>query len=169
MKKLFFFAGLMIFGLLSLSAQKHSLGFRSGSGEISGVELSYQNKLNDLNRFQLDLGVSNRKGVDAFKISGLYQWVKDLPKIGDDFRWHYGIGAGMGFISYDEVSFPNQDYGSNLLSIDAMIGLEYSLFNVAEIPLQIGLDVKPSLQFFNSYFDILGLDLALSLRWQFEL
>jgi hypothetical protein len=159
----------MIFGLLNLNAQKHSLGFRSGSGEVSGLEISYQNKLNDLNRLQFDLGVRNRKGVNAFKIGGLYQWVKDLPEIGDGFNWHYGLGAGIGFINFDESVFPNQGYGSNLISLDGMIGLEYSLSSVADIPLQIGLDLKPSLRFLNSYFDIIGLDLALSLRWQFEL
>lgn len=167
MKKFSFLAAFSLIVFFNLSAQKHNLGFRTGTGQVSGAEVSYQYKLNDINRIQLDLGLRSQQGVDAFKVSGLYQWVQDLPQLEKGFNWHYGFGAGLGFISFDPVLFPSEDYGTTLFSLDGMVGLEYSFKELAEIPLQAGIDVKPSLQFFSGYFDWIGVDLALSLRWQF--
>jgi len=167
MKKFYFLLVFSLLAVFGLNAQKHNLGFRSGSGQVSGNEISYQYKLNDINRIQLDLGMRSRNGVNAFKITGLYQWVKDLPQLGAGFNWHYGFGAGLGFVEYDEVLFFNNNYGSTLLSVDGMLGLEYSFKEIADIPLQLGLDVKPSLQLFSEYFDPVRVNVALSLRWQF--
>ena len=167
MTKFYFLAAFSLFTLFNLNAQKHSLGFRTGSGQVSGAEISYQYKLNSLNRIQIDLGLRSREGVDAFKISGLYQWVANLPELGKGFNWHYGFGAGLGFISYDRGIFLTEDYRPTLISLDGMVGLEYSFKEVADIPLQAGIDVKPSVQLFSNYFDLIGVDLALSLRWQF--
>ena len=167
MTKFYFLAVFSLFAIFNLKAQTHSLGFRTGSGQVSGAEVSYQYKLNDINRIQLDLGLRSRKGVDAFKVSGLYQWVQDLPQLEKGFNWHYGFGAGLGFISFDQGLFPSENYGTTLFSLDGMVGLEYSFKELADIPLQAGIDLKPSLQFFNGYFDLIGVDLALSLRWQF--
>lgn len=168
MKSYYLIAAFSLLTVFGLNAQKHSLGFRSGSGVVSGAEISYQNRLNDLNRIQLDLGLGSRKGVDAFRISGLYQWVEDLPQLSPGFNWHYGFGAGIGFVDYDEVRYIGNNYGSTILSLDGMVGIEYSFIKEADIPIQLGLDFKPSIQFFNSYFDIYDLDLALSIRWQFN-
>ncbi len=168
MKSYYYLATFILLASFSLKAQKHNLGFRSGSGEVSGAEISYQQRLNSINRIQLDLGLRSRKGVDAFKISGTYQWVENIPELAPGFNWHYGFGAGIGFVDYDETLYLNHNFGASTLSLHGMVGIEYSFMERADIPIQLGLDLKPSLQFFNSFFEIYDLDLALSIRWQFN-
>lgn len=167
MKNILLVFAFALFLPIYVNAQTQSLGFRTGSGQITGVQISYQTMIGELNRLQFELGVRNYQSIGAFQFSAIYQWVQDLPQLGEGFHWHYGAGASLGFIEFDKIVYPREDYSSNLISAVSMVGLEYSLKPKADIPLQIGLDVRPTINFFHKYFDFLDVGIGLSLRWQF--
>lgn len=140
----------------SLSAQqvsKNALGLRIGDNDGFGAEITYQRHLNENNRLEFDLGFRNSNDVEAFKLVGLYQWVRPLD---GNFNWYVGAGAGIG--SYDT---PVGD-GSFAL-VAGNVGIEYNF----DIPLLLSLDVRPELGFDDSYSDDLDFDIALGIKYQF--
>ncbi len=140
----------------SVSAQqisKNAIGLRFGDNDGLGAEISYQRHLNQNNRLEFDLGFRSRDNVDAFKLVGLYQWVRPLD---GNFNWYLGAGAGVG--SYDTPA----GNGSFAL-VAGNVGIEYNF----DIPLLISLDVRPELGFDDNYSDDLDFDIALGIRYQF--
>lgn len=167
MKKLLLSCVLLI-GMGGLKAQmsENAIGLRFGGGNGFGNEITYQRALSAINRVQLDLGARRGNASQLFKISGTYQWVKPLQ---NDFQWFYGVGAGFAYVDFDK-SIPiitAEDYGTSLLTLEGIVGIEYSLANTAGIPLQIALDLNPNINLLNDYYDDFDLDLALSVRWMF--
>ena len=166
MKKIILSA-VMLFGLaISSQAQdisKNALGLRLGSNDGFGGEISYQRGLSKNNRLELDLGFRNSNNVDAFKLTGIYQWVWEIE---NNFNWYAGIGGGLGSWSYDYNSGGNKykDSGT-FVFIAGDIGIEYNF----DIPLQIALDLRPELYFNSEKYreQNFGPDLALSLRYRF--
>ena len=162
MKKVFLTTVLFIGFLTTIAAQEispHAIGIRTGDNDGFGVEISYQKKLNDVNRFELDVGFRDNKNFDAWKLSGIYQWVWSID---GDFNWYAGFGAGVG--SWNNKTFVNVDDG---LFVNAAgdIGVEY---NFVDLPLLVSLDFRPEFGIINDFGDNdLGLDIALSLRYQF--
>lgn len=156
MKKLIFLS-LCIFGFtLSSQAQTiadNALGIRLGGSDGVGTEISYQRALSGNNRLELDLGWSNRSDSDAFRLTGIHQWVWNIE---GGFNWYAGLGAGVGSISRsgDDDIF---------VSAAGNVGIEYD-FN---FPLLISLDFRPEIGLINYYDDDLGFDLALGIRYQF--
>lgn len=140
----------------SVNAQqvsKNALGLRIGDNDGFGAEISYQRHLNDNNRLEFDLGFRSRDNVDAFKLVGLYQWVRPLD---GKFNWYVGAGGGVG--SYDT---PGGNGSFALVAGNA--GIEYNF----GIPLLMSLDVRPELGFDDSYSNDLDFDIALGIRYQF--
>ena len=154
---------ILIFGpLMYLSAQeisKNALGLRFGDNDGFGGEISYQHALNSTNRIEIDLGYRDHSGYDAFKLTGIYQWVWPID---DGFNWYAGFGAGIGSWSNSNDFITNKDDGL-FLNADGNIGIEYN-FN---IPLLISLDFRPEIGLVGDYGKDTDLDLALSLRYQF--
>ncbi len=79
-------------------------------------------------------------------ITGLYereQWTGKYPGL----NWFYGGGAHIGF--WDQGKNPHVDTGYNgsVFGIDGVLGLEYTF---DEIPLNLSLDVLPSVNLFGS-------------------
>lgn len=140
----------------SLSAQqisKNALGLRIGDNDGFGAEISYQRHLNTNNRLEFDLGFRDSNDVEAFKLVGLYQWVRPLD---GNFNWYLGAGAGIG--SYDTP------VGDGTFALAAgNVGIEYNF----DIPLLLSLDVRPELSFDDTYSDDLDFDIALGIRYQF--
>ncbi|MEM6685408.1 MAG: hypothetical protein AAF617_06390 [Bacteroidota bacterium] len=140
----------------SVNAQQisdNAIGLRIGDNDGLGAEISYQRHIGGANRLEFDLGFRNSNDVDAFKLVGLYQWVKPID---GNFHWYVGAGAGIG--SYDA---PGAD-GTFALAA-GNIGIEYDF----DFPLLISLDMRPELSFDDTYSDDLDLDIALSIRYQF--
>ncbi len=164
MKK-FLLLTLLLAGMGTLSAQvsPNALGVRLGGSNGFGSEISYQMAMGSSNRLQLDLGLHSNRAADAFKVTGTYQWVKPLQ---NDFSWYYGFGAGVGYVDFDN-QFDADNNGTVLLSVEGILGIEYSLANSAGIPLQLALDFNPNINLLNDYYDDFDLDLALSIRWMF--
>ena len=96
MKKLFFTVVVFIGFVLTMSSQEispHAIGIRTGDNDGFSNEISYQRKISDTNRFELDLGFRDNKNYDTWKLSGIYQWVFNID---GGFNWYAGFGAGIG-------------------------------------------------------------------------
>lgn len=158
MKKIILSA-IMLMGLaFTTQAQdisKNALGLRLGDNDGFGGELSYQRGLSDNNRLELDLGWRNSKNTDAFKLTGIYQWVWNID---GNFNWYAGVGGGLG-------SWSNNDLNNDGTFVFAAgdVGIEYSF---DEAPIMLSLDARPEFGF-SDYNDDLGFDIALSIRYKF--
>lgn len=159
MKKLLLLA-ICVFGFTVQSqAQQvadNALGLRFGGSNGVGTEISYQRGLSDNNRLELDLGWSNRHDVDAFRLTGLYQWVWNIE---NGFNWYAGAGAGLGSVD----SYGKNEGDEIFLTVAGNIGIEYDF----DFPLLLSLDFRPEIGIANYYGDDLGFDIALGIRYQF--
>ena len=118
-----FTLALVVCMVSAMNAQnsKQAIGIRFGYG----AELSYQNSLSKANRIELDLGL-NYGGVG---LSGIYQWVWNLPSISKNLNWYAGAGANLGMY--------NSSVGIGILG---QIGVEY---HFAKLPIMVSLDYRP--------------------------
>jgi hypothetical protein len=163
MKKIILSA-IMLMGLaFTAQAQdfsKNALGLRLGDNDGFGGEISYQRGLSKDNRLELDLGWRNSNEVDAFKLTGVYQWVWNIE---GGFNWYAGVGGGIGSWSYDHHDV--NDSGTFLFAAGD-IGIEY---NFEEAPIQLALDARPELYFNSDNYrdDNFSPDIALSIRYRF--
>ncbi|WP_395043307.1 hypothetical protein [Flavobacterium sp.] len=167
MKKLILSAFMLIGLAFSTQAQdisKNALGLRLGDNDGFGGEISYQRRLSGNNRLELDLGFRNSRNVDAFKLTGVYQWVWNID---GGFNWYAGIGGGLGSWSYD-YNNGNQNFRDNgtFVFVAGDLGIEY---NFKEVPIQLALDIRPELYFNSDNYreDNFGPDLALAIRYRF--
>jgi hypothetical protein len=113
---------------------------RFNQGDGLGADISYQQKIKDSNRLEVNLGL--RDAFSSFKGTGLYQWVWNLE---NKFNWY------AGFDSRDSALF-----GAGI------IGIEYN-FNA---PILISIDYRPEISITENY-DSLGRSFALAVRYQF--
>lgn len=161
MKKLFLLIILTVGVSFTVFAQKisnNAIGLRLGDSDGFGAEISYQHALNASSRLELDLGWRDGNNYDAFKLTGLYQWVMPLE---GNFNWFVGAGGGIASFNPDNSRFPNATNDTDLF-IAGDVGIEYNF----DIPLMLSLDFKPEIGFGN-YNDDLDFDIALGIRYQF--
>lgn len=138
----------------------NALGIRVGDNDGFGGEISYQKKLSENNRLELDLGFRNKDEFgDAFKLTGIYQWVWNID---GQFNWYAGFGAGIGSWSAGDKYLGSDDDGL-FLNADGNVGIEYNF----DIPLLISLDFRPEIGILGDYGSDTDLDIALGLRYQF--
>ena len=158
MKKLFLLTVALVGFAFIGTAQnvsKNAIGLRMGDSDGFGAEISYQRGLDTNSRLEFDLGWSSGNSYDAFKLTGLYQWVMHLD---GNFNWYAGAGGGIG--SWDS-NVNGADDGA-FLFLAGDIGVEYDF----DIPLLISLDFRPELAF-SDFNDGLNFNIALSIRYQF--
>lgn len=167
MRRLFMFFAFT--ATMAVSAQEiadHALGLRLGDSDGFGAEISYQKSLGRSNRLEVDLGWRDSRDFDAFKLTGLYQWVRPIE---GDFNWYYGVGGGLGNVDFNSV--PNQNGnpstpdGGLFVFAAGNIGVEYN-FN---IPLLLSLDFRPELGLvgYDNFSDNFDFDIGLGIRYQF--
>lgn len=166
MKKVLLSAMFLLGIAFSAQAQdisKNALGLRLGDNDGFGGEISYQRGLSDNNRLELDLGFRNSKNYDAFKLTGIYQWVWNIE---GGFNWYAGVGGGIGSWSYKDNNFNAKDSGV-ILNAAGDIGIEY---NFSEAPIQLSLDYRPEFYLNSDDYrsDNFGSDIALSIRFRFN-
>ncbi len=158
------FTGLFLFATIVASAQdisEHALGLRLGDSDGFGAEISYQKSIGRYNRAEFNLGWRDSRQFDAFKLSGVYQWVHQLD---GNFNWYYGVGGGLGSVDFEPI--PNGEDNDGLFVFAAGdIGVEYNF----DIPLLLSLDFRPEIGIlgydgFDNDFDF---DIALGIRYQF--
>jgi len=158
---------LIAIGAFSFSANAqeiadNAIGLRLGGSDGFGPEVNYQRALSDNNRLELGLGWRSNNDFDAFKLTGLYQWVWNLD---GGFNWYAGPGAGIASVDYDDDFFDNDDRfddSETYLFIAGDIGIEYNF----DIPLLLSLDFRPEFGF-GDYNDDVDFDIALGVRYQF--
>jgi len=157
MKKIFFLLGLLLTTTLTVNSQeisKNAIGLRFGDNSGLGTEISYQHKLEGINRLEINLGLRDNKIVNSFKATGVYQWVWPLE---NRFNWYAGIGAGIG--SWKEKITNTSE---TFIFGTGDIGIEYNF----EAPLLVSLDFRPEFGLSDVYKGY-NTDIALSLRYQF--
>lgn len=159
MKKIILSAIMLIGLAFTTQAQeisKNALGLRLGDNDGFGGEISYQRALSDNNRIEADLGWRNSKEVDAFKLTGIYQWVWNID---GGFNWYAGVGGGLGSWSNNSIN----DSGTFVFAAGD-IGIEYGF---KEVPLLLSLDFRPEFGGIGYYSNNYGSDVALGIRYQF--
>lgn len=163
MKKIILLSTFMICIFSSMNAQnisEHAIGVRFGDNDGFGGEISYQRLLNEMNRFEVDLGYRNHKDFSAFKLTGVYQWVWAID---EGFNWYAGVGAGIGSWSRGNDFIGAEEEGL-FINADGSIGIEYNFTG----PILISLDFRPEIGIIGDYGKDTDLDLALSVRYQFN-
>jgi len=155
---------LFVFTLLSLGSygqiSDHAIGVRLDGGDGIGPEVSYQRALGGNNRLEFDLGFNDSRVGDAFKLTGLYQWVWNLQ---GGFNWFAGAGGGVGFFERNDDFFGDDD-DRLILSGDGVVGIEYSFIGDG-VPLMLALDLNPEINFTGG--DGFDMDFGFSVRYQF--
>ena len=163
MKKIILSAFMLMGLAFSTQAQeisKNALGLRLGDNDGFGGEISYQRGLSDNNRLELDLGWRNNNNVDAFKLTGVYQWVWNID---GNFNWYAGVGGGLG--SWSIKNNTVNDSGT-FVYVAGDLGIEYGF---DEVPILLSLDIRPELYFNSDKYrtNNFGPDIALGIRYQF--
>ncbi|MEO1010795.1 MAG: hypothetical protein AAFX53_05770 [Bacteroidota bacterium] len=160
---------LLVFFTLSASAQDiadHALGLRLGDSDGFGAEISYQKSIARYNRAEFNLGWRDSRNFDAFKLTGLYQWVHNIDQ---GFNWYYGVGGGLGSVSFeDRLDSNNQPFspdGGLFVFAAGNIGVEYDF----DFPLLLSLDFRPEIGIvgYDGFSDNFDFDIALGIRYQF--
>ncbi len=153
---------LLISGIFSINAQNlsnNALGVRFGDNDSFGGEISFQRKLGVGTRLELDLGFRDYVKTDAFKLTGVFQWVLFID---NGFNWYAGFGAGVGSWSFKNREKPEDEDGL-FINANANIGIEYDF----KAPILISLDFRPEIGVIGRYGNDTDLDLAMSIRFQF--
>ena len=160
---------LFAFATISVQAQgisNHTIGLRLGDSDGFGAEISYQKSIGRYNRAELNLGFRNSREFDAFKVTGVYQWVRHIA---GGFNYYYGFGGGAGNSDFEPVSNGNNSFSDDndglFVFAAGNLGLEYDF----GIPLLISLDVRPEIGLigFSGFDNNFLFDVALGLRYQF--
>ena len=149
MKKIILVAALVLGFAVAASAQPRAIGLRGGWG----AELSYQHGFG-ADFLQADLGLNT---FDSVHGSVVYNFMIAQPAWTSRGEWGFyaGPGASVG------LGLGEANYFS--LGVAGMVGLEYSFW----FPLQLSLDVKPTLGFgFNHGFHW-GVMPAFGVRYRF--
>ncbi|RMB60903.1 hypothetical protein EAX61_05310 [Dokdonia sinensis] len=161
MKKLIFTSLLCVAFALTAGAQeisKNAIGLRIGDSDGFGTEVSYQRALGDNNRLELDLGFRNADDFNAYRLTGLYQWVWNID---GGFNWY--AGAGGGIAQYDGRR-NDLDFDQTVFYAAGDIGIEYNF----DFPLLLSLDFRPEFGINNDVVDdFVEFDIALGIRYQF--
>ena len=148
-----------LFGMQAQDISQHAIGVRLGDNDGVGAEVSYQLKLKENNRLELDLGWRDNNNFNIIKVAGLYQWVFNLDR---GFNWYVGPGAGVGFWSIDDNQFNNNNDSGSFFFLAGDIGLEYNF----EFPLLISIDFRTEIGFGDSN-NGLDYDIGIGVRYQF--
>ncbi|MFP2994862.1 hypothetical protein ABN763_03080 [Spongiivirga sp. MCCC 1A20706] len=153
-----------LFAVVTTSAQTisdNALGLRLGASNGFGTEISYQRAIGRTNRIEANLGWRDNKNFDAFRLTGLYQWVFPL-NIDEGFNWFAGAGGGLGNVNFNSDGQFANDENEFFIFVAGDVGIEYNF----SIPLVISLDFKPEIGF-NEFNDGIEFDIGLGIRYQF--
>lgn len=165
MKKLIALFAFLCFTLLS-NAQEiadNSIGLRFGNNNGFGAEISYQRALGDINRLEANLGWENDHNTNAFKITGLYQWIWNLS---GDFNWYAGAGGGLGSwrTKYNDGNGNRITANGTFFYAAGNVGIEY---HFPDFPILLSLDTRPEFNFNNDYNDGLNFGFGFGVRYKF--
>ncbi|MEM6894759.1 MAG: hypothetical protein AAF554_13790 [Bacteroidota bacterium] len=153
---------LMSFGVYAQDLSDHSIGLRLGDSDGFGAEISYQKSIGRYNRAEFNLGWRDSRDFDAFKLSGVYQWVHQIE---GGFNWYYGVGGGLGSVDFEPIPDEVEDNDGIFVFVAGNLGVEYDF----DIPLLLSLDVRPEIGIlgYDGFDNGFLFDIALGIRYQF--
>lgn len=158
--------GIFIFllsaGMYAQDLSEHSIGLRLSDSDGFGAEISYQKSIGRYNRAEFNLGWRDSRDFDAFKLSGVYQWVHQIE---GGFNWYYGAGGGLGSVDFEPVPDEIEDNDGVFVFVAGNLGVEYDF----DIPLLLSLDVRPEIGLlgYDGFDNGFLFDIALGIRYQF--
>lgn len=139
------------------NAQNNAIGVRVGGGQGYNAELSGQFGLGG-GRLEVDLGWGHRDWGSDLSITGAYQWTGTIV---GNFGWYAGVGAHVGFWSYDHPAGSDTDFA---LALVGQGGVEYKF---DAVPIQLSLDIRPRLYLIPDNADFHWGDIAFGIRYCF--
>jgi len=157
-KLLFAFVLILSVNIGNAQVANHAIGLRLGSGDGFGTEISYQQGLGSINRFEFDLGMHSGDNYDAWGLAGIYQWVWNID---GGFNWYAGAGGRIGSWNWDS-KYTGGNSSGVFLAAAGNVGIEYSF----PVGIQLSLDARPEIGLIshgNSFQD----NIALSVRYRF--
>jgi hypothetical protein len=164
--KLFIFLAFTSFTVSAQNIADNAIGLRLGDSDGFGAEISYQRLVNRYKRVEIDFGWRDSREFDAFKLTGVYQWVYHID---GNFNWYWGLGGGLGNVDFDPIpgtggSAVTPD-GGLFIFVAGDIGVEYDF----DIPLLLSLDFRPEIGIigYDEFSDNFDFDIALGIRYQF--
>jgi len=137
---------------------EHTLGLRLGDSDGFGAEISYQKSIGRYNRAEFNLGWRDSREFDAFKLAGVYQWVRNID---GGFNWYYGVGGGIGNADFED----EDDEDGTFIFAAGNLGIEYAF----DFPLLLSIDMRPEIGLlgFEDFDNGFLFDFAIGLRYQF--
>jgi len=142
---------------ISAQSQEYQWGLGVRLGPWAGITAKYS--VGNVNYID---GILHFRWNGA-SITGLYEVHAEAFKV-PDLYWYYGGGAHLGYWSETHGHPYYHDFETHtLLGVDGIIGLEYY---IRDIPFTIGLDYKPSLNFFD-YFGPFFDEFGVTIRYVF--
>lgn len=158
---------ILIFAILSCHAFsqdfKQAVGIRAGF--TGGIE--YRIYTDNENSYKFLLG-SRERGLVAHALKEFHRY--DLFTFTDQLNVVFGAGLHAGYERWDQQYYNyNTSYyvtrTAFIAGLDGLAGLEYMFL---EVPLSVGLEVKPYFDFFGrEMFDIELFDFAFTLKYHF--
>lgn len=152
-----FMVMLMIANNLSAQSYHTGIGIRFG-GLTSG--LTVKHFIGKTAALEGILGVGNRSMI----VTGLYEMHVPVDN-SNAFKFYYGAGGHLGFFRDGGSYYYNSSHlytATTVAGVDGVAGLEYTF---RKAPVNIGVDFKPFVDFFNG--SIVYFDGGLSLRYAF--
>ena len=147
-----------VMGLTFAANAQKAIGVRLGGGQGFGAELSYQQALGGMNRLEVDLGYRSWYGASWLSLTGLYQAHFDINAV-PNLGWYAGVGPRLDL-------YTGGGSASLGLGICGQAGLDYSLQDLVNLPLQLSLDIRPCFYVYPATSFQWG-DIALGIRYMF--
>ena len=160
---------LLILAFINLTILAFPQEFRYAAGIRAGYTggVEFRIYTDDLNSYKFLLG-SRDRGALFHALKEFHR--PDLFTFTDRLNFVFGFGAHAGYERWDQQYFSyNTSYyvtrTAFIAGLDGLAGLEY-LFR--EVPLSVGIEVKPSFDFFGKeFFDLELFDFAFTLKYHF--
>ncbi len=151
--------GTLVIGLMMCSfsnAQDYNTGIGLRVGYTNGITIKHFVS----SKTALEGIISSRwRGV---QITGLYEYQSHFNNA-DRLNWFIGFGGHIGFWEGQYVKWGDSGTNYTVVGLDGILGMEY---NFREVPINIGIDWKPSFNVFG-YSGFWGDGGALSIRYIF--
>lgn len=157
MKKLLLVAILAVAGIAAAVAQPRAIGLNLGTG--NGI--SYQHSLGEANMLDVAVNIPLQFGGESlgFGIGGIvtYDWINPFGTAipwnnKGEWNWYLGVGGSAGAYGIFSTKTPNCWYAG----VAGHVGVEYQFW----FPLQLSLDIRPTIGVDNTKDNKVGFGLA---------
>lgn len=164
---------IILFGLLvSLALTGFSQGANKAIGIRGGLSSGFEYRVftDDVNSYKVLISARHH----GLQLTGLKEFHRpDVFDAGQELSFVYGVGAHVGFESWDKVYmenfYPYMRYSERktgpIAGLDGLAGLEYT---IPTLPLVAGIEAKPYFNLFGEdFFDLEVFDFAFTLKYTF--